>query len=67
MEGLSLLLKKSQSEGRIIGVKVSRLVRILHLLFYDDVLILTNDSPLEWRVIDGILKTFCGATGLLIN
>jgi ribonuclease HI len=28
---------------------------------------MTNDSPLEWRVIDGILKTFCGATGLLIN
>jgi hypothetical protein len=33
MEGLSLLLKKIQSEGRITGVKVSRLVKILHLLF----------------------------------
>jgi hypothetical protein len=52
--------------GRITGVKVFRLVKILHLLFIDDVLIMSNDSPLEWRVIDGILKT-CYAIGLLIN
>jgi hypothetical protein len=39
MEGLSLLLKNSQSEGKISGVKVSRVVWILHLLFVDDVLI----------------------------
>jgi hypothetical protein len=31
MEGLSLLLKKSQSEGKITGIKVSRVIKILHL------------------------------------
>jgi hypothetical protein len=44
MEGLSLLLKLGQSQGNLTGVKVSRLIKILHLLFVDDVLILTNDS-----------------------
>jgi hypothetical protein len=48
MEGLSLLLKKIQSEGKLIGIKVSRVIKILHLLFVDDVLIMTNGSIQEW-------------------
>jgi hypothetical protein len=67
MEGLSLLLKKGQAEGKITGIKVSRIVKILHLLFVDDVLIMTNDSLQEWMEIKDILKTFCSASGLLIN
>jgi hypothetical protein len=67
MEGLSLLLKKIQAEGRITGIKVSRLVKILHLLFVDDVLIMTNASLLEWREIYGLLNIFCSASGLHIN
>jgi len=67
MEGLSLLLKKIQSEGKITGIKVSRLVKILHLLFADDVLIMTSGSPLEWKEIDKLLQIFCSATGLQIN
>jgi len=64
LEGLSLLLKKGRSEGKLIGVKVSRLVRILHLLFVDDVLIMTRASLQEWQEIDNILKFFCRASGL---
>jgi hypothetical protein len=64
MEGLSLLLKKGQSEGKLTGVKVSRLVRIIHLLFVDDVLIMTKASLQEWQEIDKILKIFCRALGL---
>jgi len=33
VEGLSLELKRSQVEDLLIGIKVSRLIRILHLLF----------------------------------
>jgi hypothetical protein len=40
MEGLSLSLNKSLREGKLSGIKVSRLVRILHLLFVDDVIIM---------------------------
>jgi hypothetical protein len=67
MEGLSLLLKKGQVEGKLTGVKVSRLVKILHLFFMDDVLIMTRASLQEWKEIDDILKNFCRATGLAVN
>jgi hypothetical protein len=67
MEGLSLAIKKKQSEGLVSGIKVSRLVRIIHLLFADDLLILNNASISEWLVIKKLLDTFCSATGLLIN
>jgi len=42
MESLSLLLKSSQREGSLTRIKVSRLTKILHLLFVDDVLLLKN-------------------------
>jgi ribonuclease HI len=67
MEALSLLLKLGQAEGKITGIKVSRTIKILHLLFVDDVLIMTNDSLQEWIEIKEILSTFCCASGLLIN
>jgi hypothetical protein len=38
MEGLSLMLKKAQVEGKMSGVKPSRLLKIILLLFVDDVL-----------------------------
>jgi hypothetical protein len=34
MEGLSLLLNKGQVEGKLMGKKVSRLVKILHLFLW---------------------------------
>jgi hypothetical protein len=67
MEALSLPLKSRQTEGKITGIKVSRTIRILHLLFVDDVLIMTNGTLHEWLEIKDILHIFCSATGLLIN
>ena len=42
MEGLSLLLKEIQSVGLLTGMSVSRSLKILHILFVDDVVILTK-------------------------
>lgn len=67
MEGPSLLLKLGQSQGLLTGVKVSRLKKILHLLFVDDVLILKNNYLHEWHEIKNILLVFCRATSLQIN
>lgn len=39
MEGLSLLLKESQRNGLMTGIKVSRTIKILHILSVDDVII----------------------------
>jgi hypothetical protein len=67
MEGLSLLLKKRKNEGKLLGVKVSKLVKILHLFFVDDVLIMTKASVDEWKEIKEILLIFFSASGLLIS
>jgi hypothetical protein len=67
MEGLSLLLKSNIDEGKITGIKVSRLQKILHLLFVDDVLIMTRAVLDEWMEIDRIITLFCKASGLSVN
>jgi hypothetical protein len=67
MEGLSILLKKEKEVSLLSGIKVARITKILHLLFVDDVLILTRACVAEWKVIVGLLKTFLHASGLEIN
>jgi hypothetical protein len=67
MESLSLLLKSSQSEGSLTGIKVARLTKILHLFFVDDVLLMTNASLQEWQEIKHIIHLFCSASGLKVN
>ena len=67
IEGLSLSLKKGQGEEKLFGIKVSRIINILHLLFMDDVLIITKASIEEWDEINKILDVFCSATSLMIN
>jgi hypothetical protein len=66
-EGLSLALKKSQGEGLLSGIKVSRVMKILHLLFVHDILIMTKDSIEEWKKISRVMDLFCRASGLQIN
>jgi hypothetical protein len=53
------MLKKGQAEGTLTGIKVSRLIKILHLLFLDDVIIMTNAKMSEWIEIHKILNIFC--------
>jgi hypothetical protein len=67
MESISLLLKKSHSEGVLSGVKVSRVIKILHLIFVDDILIMSKESLEEWMVIKSLLELFCCALGLKVN
>jgi hypothetical protein len=67
MEGLSILLKNSFNEGSLSGIKVSRLMKILHLLFVDDVLIMSKENLQEWKDIVFIISLFCKASGLMIN
>jgi len=67
MEGLSLSLKKSHMEGNWTGIKVSRLIRIIHLLFVDVVIIMSKADVNKWQEIHSLLFTFCGASGLEIN
>ena len=67
MKSLSLSLKKAQADGLLMGIKVSRLIKVLHLLFVDDILIMFRASLVEWEKIRAILHVFCRASGLVIN
>jgi hypothetical protein len=63
MESLSILLKKRQEQGKLTGVKVSCVVKILHLIFVDDVLIMTKASIEEWQLVKLILDQFYQCIG----
>jgi len=67
MEGLSLSLKKAQADGALSGIKVSKLIKVLHLLFVDDILIMSRASIAKWEKIQNIRLVFCRASGLVIN
>jgi hypothetical protein len=72
MESISLLLKKNLLkkglvEGNLTNVKVSRVIRVLHLIFVDDVLIMSKASLDEWKVIKTLPELFCCASGLKLS
>lgn len=64
MEGLSLMLSKSSVDHSISGIKVTKLLKIVHLMFVDDVLVMSKADPLEWKVIVDILQAYCQVSGL---
>jgi hypothetical protein len=47
MENLSLLLSKYSSDHQISGIKFSRLFKIVHLMFVDDILLMSLAKPSE--------------------
>jgi hypothetical protein len=67
MESLSILLKTRQEQGTLTRVKVYRVVKILHLIFVDDVHIMSKASLEEWQRVKEILEQFFSATGLQVN
>jgi len=62
MEGLSLALNKEKDEGLITGIKVSRMINILHLLFVNDILIMSRATLSDWMVTQDIFQNFCKAS-----
>ena len=66
MESLSILLKQGQEVGKLTRIKVSKVIKVLHLIFIDDVIIMTKASLAEWKLVKNILDQLCGASGLRI-
>jgi hypothetical protein len=67
MEGLSILLSRSISDHKISGIKVSKQIKMVHLMFVDDVLLMSTADPMEWHCILEVLQSFCLVSGLSIN
>jgi hypothetical protein len=55
MDSLSLLLTKYSSDHQISGIKVSRLFKIVHLMFVDDILLMSLAKLSEWHIILEVL------------
>ena len=67
IEGLSLLIKDAQKNGKITGIKISSQLSFTHLLFVDDVILFGTSTFEEWVAFKVILDTFCTASGMSIN
>jgi hypothetical protein len=67
MEGLSIMMTNSRNDHSISGIKRTKLLSVVHLMFVDDVLILSKVDPREWILIVDLLTLYCSASGLCIN
>ena len=67
MEGLNLFLSRGSDDHILSGIKVTQLLKIIHLMFFDDVLVMSKADPLDWKVIFDILQSFCLVSRLCIN
>lgn len=65
---LSRMIVKAELEGRISGVKISRISpRVTHLLYADDLVIYCKATSLVFWNLGTILRKFCMSTGQVIN
>ncbi|PKI61659.1 hypothetical protein CRG98_017883 [Punica granatum] len=68
MEILSRLLYRAETNGDIKGIQISRGgLQITHLMFADDLLILTKATEANIRATKGILDKFCVWLGQEVN
>ena len=61
------MVTKACKEGHISSIKLSKEVKITHLLFVDDVIFFGLDNIEYWKVLHGKLETFCNPTGMEVN
>lgn len=65
---LSRIIARTQSEGKLNGVKVSRQSpRVIHLMYADDLVIYCKTTTQEAAVVTSCLQTYCEWSGQEIN
>jgi hypothetical protein len=67
MEGLSLMLANGLVNQSIPSIMVTQHQKVVHLMFVDDVLIMSKAILCEWQLILDILRVYCLVFGLCIN
>jgi len=67
IEGLSRMLREARLEGCINGVSISSSLALTHILFMDDIILFGKCDYDEWLQLSKIFKTFCAASGMVIN
>lgn len=66
-DGISCLIHEAKSQGLLKGIEVAPNLWITHLLFVDDIILFSNGSLEDCRILKRILDLFLKATGLSIN
>jgi len=67
VEGLSRVIIVARKEGKLIGIRVSGLEYITHLLFVNDVLLFGHGFVREAQSYKEILDLFCKEMGMEVN
>ncbi|XP_057803553.1 uncharacterized protein LOC131018874 [Salvia miltiorrhiza] len=67
-EALSGLLRKAETNNLLHGARICRTApRVSHILFADDCIIFGCGNSMEVSVVSGIIKTYEGVSGQLVN
>jgi len=61
------MIKEAFSNGQFRGIRVSKLERVSHLLFVDDVLCSVYDCFLDVSNLKRIMDSYCKSMGMMIN
>lgn len=67
MEGMSTLIIEEKNRGLFKWVKIASNISFTHILSVDDLLIFMSGEISDSTVMNGILKVFCKATGMMTN
>lgn len=67
MDVFSIMVLNDASSGAIKGVCLEGLAHITHLLFIDDILLITNGSRRDALLFKSILAIFSKASGMVCN
>lgn len=66
-DGISRLIHEAKSQGLLKGIEVAPNFLVTHLLFVDDIILFSNGSLDDCRMLKRILDLFLKVTGLCIN
>ena len=66
-EGPRKIIESDREKWIIEGINISKIIRITHLLFVDDVMIFEKGSLGEWGRLKYILDKFSRSSGMLIS
>ena len=64
---MSLLIGEAKDQGKLLGIKFSSTLVIIHILFIDDVVIFGQGTYEEWRCYKSIITLFSIASGMMIS
>ena len=67
VEGLGRALLSAKASGDFHGISFGNDITLSHVLFVDDIVMVSDGSEQSLSILYEIMQTFCKASGMLIN